>query len=210
MIKKYLKLLIVTSIVTLLPIAAGLILWNKLPESVPFHWNVSGEVDRYVSKAVAVFLMPCVMLAFHWFCALVTSADPKRQNHSEKVMQLVLWLIPAISVCMNALIYATALGKGVRIEAFMPILLGLVFAVIGNYLPKCKQSHTVGIRLPWTLHSEENWNRTHRLAGRVWLIAGLLMIATGFFGILWPMIVLAVVMAIVPLVYSYVLYRKGI
>ena len=210
MIKKHLKLLIVTSIVTLLPIVAGVILWNRLPARMPFHWNLSGEVDGYASKAVAVFVMPCVMLAFHWLCAFVTAADPKNKNHSQRVMQLVLWLIPAISVFMHALVYCMALGKGVRVESFLPILLGLVFAIVGNYLPKCEQSHTVGIKLPWTLHSEENWNRTHRLAGRIWMASGLLMIAVGFFGLLWPAILLSGIMVFIPCIYSYALYRKGV
>ena len=210
MIKKNLKILIITSIIILLPIVAGLVLWNRLPEQVPFHWNAAGEVDGWASKPVAVFVPSAVMLAFQWLCVLVTSTDPKKQNHPEKVQVLVLWLIPLITVFVSALMYATALGGNVRVEMLMPILLGVVFIAIGNYMPKCKQNYTIGIKIPWTLASEENWNKTHRLAGWIWVGGGILMMLTGFLGILWLTVVPAVVMVAVPFIYSYILHKKGI
>ena len=160
MIKKNLKVLIITSIIILLPMVAGLVLWNRLPEQIPFHWNAAGEVDGWASKGVAVFVPSAAMLALQWLCVLVTSTDPKKQNHPKKVVHLVFWLIPLITVFISALMYATALGGDVRVEMLMPILLGVVFIAIGNYMPKCKQNYTIGIKIPWTLASEENWNKT--------------------------------------------------
>ena len=210
MIKKNLKVLIITSIIILLPMVAGLVLWNRLPEQVPFHWNAAGEVDGWASKAVAVFVPSAAMLALQWLCMLVTSADPKKQNHPEKVMHLVLWLIPIITVFISALMYVSALGVSVRVETLMPILLGLVFVAIGNYMPKCKQNYTIGIKIPWTLASEENWNRTHRFAGWVWVGGGVVMLLSGFLGIFWLTLVPAIIMAAVPRIYSYILHKKGI
>ena len=211
MIKKYLKSMIITSIVALLPIACGLILWNKLPSALPIHWNAAGEIDGYASKAVVVFVMPLVLLALHWLCVFVTASDPKRQkDFTEKSMLLVLWITPAISIIVSLMTYLTALGSGLRVEMILPASLGFLLAVIGNYLPKCKQSYTVGIKLPWTLHSEENWNRTHRLAGYVWMACGLGMMILGFLGLLLVSLVFPLVAALVPSVYSYILYRKGI
>ena len=125
-------------------------------------------------------------------------------------MLLVLWITPAISVVVSLMTYLTALGSGLRVEAIVPVSLGFLLAVIGNYLPKCKQSYTVGIKLPWTLHSEENWNRTHRLAGYVWMACGLGMMILGFLGLFLVSLVFPLVAALVPTVYSYILYRKGI
>ena len=210
MIKKNLKVLIITSIIILLPMLAGLILWNQLPEQVPFHWNAAGEIDGWASKAVAVFVPSAAMLALQWLCALVTSTDPKKQNHPEKVKVLVFWLIPLITVFISALMYVSALGVSVRVEMLMPILLGLLFVAIGNYMPKCKQNYTIGIKIPWTLASEENWNRTHRLAGWVWVGGGVVMLLSGFLGIFWLTLVPAVIMVAVPLIYSYILHQKGI
>lgn len=210
MIKKNLKVLIITSIVILLPILAGLILWNQLPEQMPAHWNVSGEVDGWSSKAFAVFGFPSILLAAQWLCMLGSSADPKKENHPAKILHLVLWIIPVLSVVLHTIMYAVALGREVRVEVVMPVLIGLIFAIIGNYLPKCKQNYTIGIKIPWTLSSEENWNKTHRFAGRLWTVCGLAIMLTGFLGGFGIFFGVALLMVIAPLVYSYVLYRKGV
>ena len=190
--------------------AAGLILWNRLPEQIPFHWNAAGEIDGWASKPVAVFVSPAVMLVLQWLCMLVTSTDPKKQNHPQKVISLVLWLIPLLTVFISALMYASALGGSMRVETLVPILLGAVFIAIGNYMPKCKQNYTIGIKIPWTLASEENWNKTHRLAGWLWVVCGVAMMLSGFLGSIWILLAIALVMVFVPLIYSFVLHKKGV
>ena len=210
MIKKNLKILIITSIVILLPALAGVVLWDTLPEQIPTHWNAAGEIDGWSSKAFAIFGLPLMMLAMHWLCVLGTAADPKKANHSDKLIHLVLWIIPIISVVLFALTYVAALGTEVRMEMVMPLLVGFVLTVVGNYLPKCKQSYTIGIKIPWTLHSEENWNRTHRFAGRLWLVCGLGIMLTAFVGGFWFFLPIVLVMVLAPTVYSYLLHRKGI
>ncbi len=210
MIKKNLKVLIITSIVILLPILVGVIFWNQLPERVPSHWNLSGEVDGWSSKAFLVFGMPLILLAVQWLCMLGTAADPKKQAHSEKVIYLILWIIPILSVALNVISYLVALGKPVRVEIVMPVIIGLVLTIVGNYLPKCKQNYTIGIKIPYTLNSEENWNKTHRFAGWLWTVCGIAIMLTGFFGSFWILFGVIFVMAIAPVIYSYILYRKGI
>lgn len=210
MIKKNLKVLIITSIVILLPILAGLILWNQLPEQIPSHWNASGEIDGWSSKAFSVFGIPHILLTAQWLCVLGSAADPKKENHPQKVLHLVLWIIPVLSVLLHVITYSVALGKEVRVEVVLPVFIGIIFAIIGNYMPKCKQNYTIGIKIPWTLNSEENWNRTHRFAGRLWMVCGLMIILTGFFGGFWVFLPIVLLMVIAPFVYSYVLYRKGV
>ena len=210
MIKKNLKLLILTSILTLLPILAGVVLWNQLPEQMPTHWNAAGEVDGWSSKPFAVFGLPLILVAAQWLCVLATTTDPKRQNHSEKIYHLVFWIMPVLSIVLHAVTYMTVLGVGVRMEMVMPIFMGLLFVIIGNYLPKCKQSYTIGIKIPWTLNNEENWNKTHRLAGWVWVIGGIAIMLTGFFGGFVAFFVITLVMVLVPAIYSYLLHRKGL
>lgn len=210
MIKKNWKILLVTSLMLLLPLLAGLILWDQLPDKMPTHWNASGEIDGWSNKYFAVFGLPLMMLGFQWICVAGTSADPKKQNHSDKMVQLVLWIIPVISTLLHTLTYAAALGNEVRIEMIIPVFVGLVLAIVGNYLPKCKQNYTIGIKIPWTLNSEENWNRTHRLAGRIWLVGGLAIMLTGFVGGIWLFLPIVLTMVFVPFIYSYALHRKGI
>ena len=209
-IRKNLKLMLITSLVILLPLLVGLCLWNQLPDQLPFHWNAAGEVDGWAGKPMAVIGAPLLMLALHWLCVLITAADPKNKNHSDKMMRLILWIIPLVTVVIFSLIYITAFGKDLRVESIAPILIGVLFVILGNYLPKCKQSYTIGIKLPWTLHSEANGNKTHRLAGFLWVLGGFAMMITGFFGSFWVLLPIALGMTLVPTGYSYLLHRKGI
>ena len=210
MIKKNLKTLIITSVLILLPILAGIILWDQLPDPMPSHWNAAGEIDGWSSKPFAVFGFPLILLAAQWLCVLGTAADPKKNNHPTKIVQLVLWIIPVLSILLHTVTYAIAMGKAVRIEVVMPVFMGILLAIIGNYLPKCKQNYTIGIKIPWTLNSEENWNKTHRFAGFLWVACGLVIMLTGFFGGFWIFFVVVLLMVLAPFVYSYSLHRKGL
>ena len=209
MIKKNLKVLMITSIIILLPILAGIGLWNQLPDPMPSHWNAAGEIDGWSSKPFTVFGLPLILLAAQWLCTLGTCADPKKNNHPQKILHLVLWIIPVLSVVMHTFVYLIALGYGVRMEVVMPIFIGLIFTIIGNYMPKCKQNYTIGIKIPWTLNNEENWNKTHRFAGFLWVVCGIAIMLTGFFGGFWVFLPITLLMVIAPFVYSYMLHRKG-
>ena len=208
MLKKNKITLIITSLVTLAPILIGLLLWDKLPEQVPFHWDINGNVDNWVGKNTAVFLMPALMLVFHWVCVFVSCTDPKCKNYHPSTIALVLWICPMISLLVNALVYTTAMGQVMHIELITPLCMGVLFVVIGNLLPKMRQSYTMGIKLPWTLNNEENWNKTHRFAGKLWVGGGIVIMATAFLGSFWIMIGILTLMVIVPTIYSYCLYKK--
>ena len=213
MLKKYRKTLIITTIITLLPVLAGLILWDRLPEKLPMHFNAAGEVDGWAGKAVGVFAMPAFFVAVQWLCAVGSfKMDPKANNLNDKVMGLVLWFIPVMSVLMHTLVYCTALGMEMNVQIVIPVLIGLVMIAIGNWLPKCKQTYTLGIRLPWTLESEDNWNRTHRFAGPVWVVCGMIIVAGGLIGgvFLWVMLAAILTMIAAPTVYSYLLFKGKI
>lgn len=210
MIKKNLKTIILTSLITLLPILIGIILWDQLPESLPTHWDFSGNVDGWSSKPFVVFALPFIMLAMHLFVIISTLADPKRQNHPGKMLHIVYWLVPVLSVVLTALTYYTGMGKDIPLETIAPIITGILFIALGNYMPKCRQNYTIGVKLPWTLNSEENWNKTHRLAGWVFVFGGTVITVLGFFGLTWPLLAVLPILIIVPSVYSYILYRKGI
>ena len=210
MIKKHLKSLIIATLILLLPVLAGVILWDQLPAQMPTHFNAAGEVDGWSSKAFAVFGLPMILVAAEWLCMVGTSMDPKKKGHPEKVVKLVLWIIPVLSIVMHVITYAVALGREVRVEVIMPLLMGVIFIIIGNYLPKCRQNYTIGIKIPWTLVSEENWNRTHRMAGKLWVAGGIATLLTAFLGGFAIFIGIVVLMAFVPFIYSYLLFRKGI
>lgn len=206
-------MMLITSIVILLPILAGVLLWNDLPaEGIPFHWNIHGEVDGWASRPVAVFVMPAIMLAVQWLCFFASGWDPKQQNINKKVLGLVLWIIPVMNVLINVIVYLSALERPVDVSVVLPLVFGALFVVIGNFMPKCKQSYTLGIKLPWTLNDEQNWNATHRLAGKLWVVGGLLTMLTCLLppvASFCTMMGILLVMVAIPTVYSYRHYKKN-
>lgn len=213
MIKKNKKQLILSSVILLLPIAVGLIIWCYLPETLSIHWTAVGQADGWSSRAIAVFGMPVIFLIVQWLLVLLTAADQKNREQNNKVMSMVLWIIPILSVLVCSYIYAFALGAEINADIIFRLPMGLIFLILGNYMPKCKQNHTIGVRVTWTLQSEDNWNRTHRFAGRVWVIGGVILLAT----MMIPMKVLqysylAVILALafIPILYSYIYYRKQV
>jgi len=212
MLKKYKKTLILTTILLLLPMVVGLLLWNRLPEQVPIHWNIEGEVDGWGSRAMLVFFLPLFMIAIQWICILATAADPKNKQQADKPIRLVLWLVPVISLITHGATYAAALGLTVEVQQLMLPVLGIVFILIGNYLPKCRRNYTIGIKIPWTLHDDENWTKTHRLAGILWTVGGVLILPTVFLPTKYSFVVfmaIVLTMTLIPMVYSYLLYRKN-
>ena len=210
MIKKNLKAMILTSIVILAPIVVGLILWDKLPAEMATHFDETGKADGWSPKGFAIIGLPLLLLAVHWVCMAFTSVDPKNKNISDKIVTLVLWICPVISILGSGAMYLYALDNSVNTTSFATLIVGCVFLVIGNYMPKMKQSYTIGIKLPWTLDSEENWYRTHRFAGYAFMIAGVVTIIAGFIDMFWVILVALFIASILPAIYSYMLYRKGI
>ena len=205
------KTLIATTLVCLLPLLAGALVYSRLPEQVATHFDLQGNPDGWSSRPFAVFGLPGILLAVNLLIPFALQADPKHKNMSGALVNIVIWTVPVVSLLCSGLTLGRALGYDLRIEMVLPVFMGVLFILIGNYLPKTKQSYTMGIKLPWTLASEENWNRTHRLAGFLWVIGGAFFIVMSFIG--WSLIAFLIpitLMVLIPTVYSYLLYRKGI
>lgn len=210
MLKKNKGFIILTTIVAALPILMGLLLWNQLPDQVATHFNINGVADSWSSKEFAVFALPLFLVGVHLICVCATMADPRRQNIPNKIFRLLLWICPVLSVITNGCIYLIAIGIDVNIGVIIQLMIGLLFIVLGNYMPKCRQNYTMGIKLPWTLADEDNWNQTHRMAGWLWIAAGILLIVLTILNWmqLWFMIALIALMILVPTAYSFLYYLK--
>lgn len=212
--KNYKKMGLLTIVVTLLPILLGLLLWSKLPDQVPMHWGIDGEVDGWESKARAVFFMPCFCAAMQLFLLVMTSIDPRKKAIHRKPMMVVIWLIPVLSLVMNVAIYLIALGFKVNMVEIILVLLGAFFVLLGNYMPKLKKNYTVGIKVPWALNSEENWIRTHRFGGKVYVVTGIVCIITGLLvNLIGENVAFVIIMVLIfggsflTMGYSYWLYK---
>lgn len=205
--------MIITTLVMLLPMAFGAIVWNKLPEEIPIHWGIDGEPDQFGSKAVAVFLIPLIPLAVHWICLLATSLGRRAKEQSGKVIVLVLLICPLLSIVVNSAMYLTAFGKSVDISLVILLFVGFIFTLIGNYMPKCKQNKYIGIRVKWTLQDEDNWHATHRLASKLWMFGGIAIMGISFLPDIIAFIstlCILVLITAVPIIYSYRFSKKKV
>ena len=211
MLKKNKIKVIVSSVVILLPVLFGLIMWDKLPDTMTTHWGIDGNADGFGAKPFAVFGLPVMLLILHLICLFFTAKDNSHRNQNKKALNITFWLFPLISLFSNGMVYATAFGKTFYFSMLMPVSLGVMFLLIGNYLPKIKQNRTLGVKVSWTLNNEENWNRTHRLGGKVWVICGLASLFSIFLpqAAMIPVTACAIIAAsVIPIIYSYCIYKK--
>ena len=205
------KYWLITSAITLVPIALGLILWNQLPDRLPTHFGVDGAADGWSGKGFAVFGLPLMMLFFHIVIFFATRLDKQNRGHNEKVMNLVGLIFPVMSIVNSVIIYTHAMDLELNLSMLLFPMLGLLFIAVGNWLPKIKQNSTLGIKIKWTLYNEENWNRTHRFAGFTWVIGGVIFCLMGFVAekaLLFLLPLEVILLAVVPMVYSWNLARK--
>ena len=202
------KMILLTSLLIFIPMLIGLLLWNKLPEELPIHFNSAGEIDNWESKEFVIFIIPLFLWAMHLLAGFISLADPKKQNISDKMFLLVLFIVPSVAIFMCVIIYSAAFGINVSATMLGYLFLGLVFIILGNYMPKSRQNYSIGIKLPWTLTDTENWNKTHRLGGIVWLLCGIVLLLNIFLNIVWLVPVCIFTAVLLPTVYSFLLYKQ--
>lgn len=203
---------LISSLLILCPILVGVLLWNDLPQTIAVHWGVDGSADGWAGRGVMVFVLPLILLALHWLCMVVTGKDPKQQGQNRKAIGMIFWIMPVVSWFASGLMYGAAFGLSLNAIRLLPVLIGVLFMVIGNYMPKCKQNYTLGIKIYWTLRDEETWNKTHRLAGKVWFVGGVLILFAalipGLLAPLYGVLILLIPMVVIPYIYAYTVYNK--
>ena len=202
------KIIFLTSLITFVPMLVGLLFWSRLPEELPIHFNSAGEVDNYGSKAFVVFFLPLFLFAVHLISSFVTLHDPKKQNISDKMFLLVQLIAPSVAIIACFATYSTALGSNISMNMLGNLFLGLIFIIVGNYLPKSRQNYSIGIKLPWTLTDTDNWNKTHRLGGIIWLLCGILLLINAFLDITWFPLFILLTAVLLPTAYSFLLYAR--
>ena len=203
------KLVLFTSILILLPSLVGCVFWNQLPEEIPTHFNLLGQADGYNHKMSAIFGLPTLMLLMHWLLLFIMIKDPKSSTISSKIQLLIYWIIPFVSCLSMISIFGESLGYSMMSGLLAQIFMGVVMIVIGNYLPKTHRNYIIGIRLPWTLENDQNWRKTHRLAGKIWVLGGLLLFLNSFVQlyVYWVFFLTLFFVVIIPSVYSYQLSK---
>ena len=202
------KMILLTSPLVFIPMIVGLILWNKLPEQIPIHFNTAGVADQYASKVFTVLGIPVFLWLLHLLTGFIILADPKKQNINDKVFTLMLYTVPSVGIFSTVIMYTSALNIPVSVNMVGGLFVGIIFLFVGNYLPKSKQNYTVGIKLPWTLNDTENWNKTHRFAGVLWTLCGVALLISAFLEFILLAPILIAVAILLPTAYSFLFYIK--
>ncbi|MDZ4860723.1 MAG: SdpI family protein [Candidatus Hydrogenedentes bacterium] len=190
--------------------------WSVLPvdAQIPTHWNARGEVDDYSSKSFGLFFLPLLLAAIVPGIALLVRIDPRR--HHVEQSQKFLVAVSASILFVMAVIHTSAvlvsLGYPLPMDRIVATSVGLLFLLLGNFLGKVRSNFFMGVRTPWTLSSELSWNKTHRLAGKLFFAVGLLtillaLIANGPLAI-GAMLVSLLAATLITIVYSYVVWKS--
>ena len=208
-IKKEIPLLIVV----LIPFVYLAYIWSSLPEIVPLHWNYKGEIDDWGNKSSLIFITFLLSGLTYILFTVIPFIDPKKriQTMGNKYHNLKFLMVLFMSALAVFIIYS-AKEQSITNPSFIYLAIGLLFMLLGNYMKIIKANYFIGIRTPWTLEYESIWKSTHKLASKIWFVGGLAIVISSlttnkdFNGIFF--ISAITLLAIIPVVYSYMEYRK--
>ncbi len=184
-----------------------------LPNEVAIHWNAAGEPDNFMNKWWGALLLPLLLTGMTFLLIYLPKIDPRKENYEkfEKVYRIFLHVLVIFFVSLHVVTLAYNIGISVQVDVVVPLGVGLLFIVLGNYMPKIKPNYFFGIRTPWTLDNEVVWQKTHRVGGKVFVIMGVLITLTIFVESVWRFILLLIIVfsgTIYMFVQSYIFSRK--
>lgn len=188
----------------------NLLFYKKMPETLPTHWGFNNKIDGYSSKFTTLITTPLLLILLNIFSCFMLDNDPKNKDKNNFVITIGKATIPLVMLITFVISVFYGLGKKINVMVIISIFVGFLLILIGNYLPKTKRNYTVGIKLPWTLNSDENWNKTHRLAGYFFILGGIIFLFTPFIGNEYLIFLTFMIIGIVPAIYSFYLYKNGV
>ena len=208
--REWLSLLILAA-----PFVLIAIFWDKIPDQVPMHWNLQNEVDSYASKGFGMFALPVFNILLYGLFFLLPRIDPRKENYKlfgSAYATLRLVIITFMFVLFGV-IMLVSMGYELNIGLIVIDLVSILFLVLGNMFGKIRFNYFVGIKTPWTLANQDVWQKTHRLGGKVWVIGSIIMLilsfALPFEWLIYIFIAYIAVIVVIPVVYSYKLYKAG-
>jgi uncharacterized membrane protein len=201
-------------VIALLPYVYLAMIWGQLPETVATHFNIEGKADGWSSKNTLLYLPAILGLGIYFLMLVIPSIDPKKklQEMGDNFFNIRLLITSFISAITWVILNSSKEG-GMEHSNLLLVIIGAMFAGLGNYLQTVRPNYFVGIRTPWTLESESVWKQTHRLASKVWMIGGIIIVLTSLFVynnkiVFIIFFIIITILVIVPVVYSYLLLKK--
>lgn len=198
-----------TGLLCLLGMIPGLVCYTRLPARIPIHFDINNQPDDYASKNFVIFLMPLLMILLHLICCGAENVSDSSKSNPKQVKWIVRLIIPTITIIMECITVMFVLEMLTDIGLICLLMIGVLMILLGNYMPKTRPNLTFGIKLPWTVTNEEVWRKTHRLAGWLMVLGGIITIAAAFLNAYLICIAVISVAIIIPVVYSYIISKKS-
>ena len=211
--KKNNKIITICSLIlAITPIIIYLSVYKLFPEKIPMSFSFSGEIQDYGSK-LELLIIPVLTLAVFIMYKIIPKIDPKRDNYKKfsKFYDLFLLITMGfMNIMLACIILETLKPDTIKINIVVPFFIGIMFIVMGNYMPQAKPNYFIGIKTPWTLSSEVVWIKTHRIAGYVFILSGfILMIMPLFSQSFFPAFMVSMfILFVIPSGMSYIYYKQ--
>jgi uncharacterized membrane protein len=195
-------------------IIAGIVVYPDLPTQIPIHWNILGLADKFAQKNIfTALLLPLTALFTYTLMLYIPYLDPKKEKYDLFAKAYYMIRLATISfLCViSCVVYSIELGFNVSIIKVVMVLLSILFIILGNLMGKIRQNWFVGFRIPWTMESEEVWNKTNRMAGRFFVVSGIIGVVGAFLPQNFTLILTLgpiLVSVVFSSIYGYVLYIK--
>ena len=206
--RKWIPLLIVA-----VAIIASVVVYPKLPMTVPTHWDMLGRPNGWGSRVWGAWLLPTLMVLLWALMRVLPTIDPRGANYAKFggsfeaiVISILLYMLG-----LHLIILRASLGYPVAMQRVLPIGVGILLVLIGNLLPRARPNWFIGIRTPWTLSSDRVWEKTHRVGGRALVAGGLAILIAALVIPQWAhsvLITVAVVCSVGTVLYSYIAWRR--
>lgn len=206
--RKWIPLLIVVA-----AIVASAAVYQRLPETIPTHWDMDGQPNGWSSRAFGAWFTPVLLLGMWALVRILPAIDPRGANYAKfgGAFEAIIESLMLFLLGMHILILRAGLGQSAPVQRVAPFGVGILLIVVGNLLPRMRPNWFIGIRTPWTLSSDRVWEKTHRFGGRVFVAGGLLIVLSAFASPQAASIVLVTVVVLAAaavLIYSYAEWKR--
>jgi len=199
--------------IVLLPFIYLAYIWNELPEKVPMHWNIKGEIDRFGEKSELLLIPILLPLLTYIIFLIVPKIDPKNKisKMGNKYQHIKILLTTFMSILALFIIY-TAKNQSFANPNYIVLIIGVLYIILGNYFKTIKANYFIGIRTPWTLENETVWKETHKLGGKMWFVGGIIVVSSSLIlekqlNFTLFMIITGII-TIIPIAYSYFKFKN--
>lgn len=203
----------IPAILILAAVIITIAVYPRLPEQIPTHWSMSGEVNGWSNRLWGAWMLPLIMAVVWLFMRAIPHIDPRKANYEKfsGMYDALVILILAFMLLMHVVVLLSATGNVIRMDRVVMPATGIFIAIMGVLLPRAQPNWFVGFRTPWTLTSDLSWERTHKAGGALFIALGLLIVASTFIAperAIWLLVVAGLGVVAFLFIYSYQVWKQ--